>query len=393
MFHRSLKAPSRNSFFLFGARGTGKSTWIREYVVRPRSAGESWVVDLLDETEVDRFARDPRLLQAHAAALGKGLRRVVLDEIQRVPSLLNHVQKMMIDPVTRHLQFIMTGSSARKLRRGKANLLAGRAWVKHLHPLTRAELAESFDLDRALSWGSLPGVWTAAGDSDRAETLRAYGLTYLREEIQLEQVVRRLDPFRSFLEVAAQSNGKILNHSRISRDVGADVKTVQSYFQILEDTWIGFHLPAYHRSVRKAQRSHSKFYFFDPGVARALARSLGAPLSQGTGAYGEAFEHWVILEFHRENDYRGSDFRLSYLGTPDGAEVDLVLDRPGSSPWFVEIKSTMRVDAVEVRKLRRLATAHGKARALYLSRDPISQVVDGIECHPWHDGLKRVFAR
>lgn len=386
MFQRLLKPSRSGSFFLFGARGTGKSTFVLKQFLGP--GHDALVLDLLDPEVEDRYARDPKLLERVLDAAPRPPRWVVIDEVQRVPRLLDLAHRLIESRGTR---FILTGSSARKLRAGAANLLAGRAAFHRLFPLTQKELGGSFDLGEVLHWGSLPRVFALPRAEERKAFLRSYGLTYLKEEVQAEQLVRRLDPFREFLEIAAQSNGQVLNASRIARQIGTDFKTVQSYFHILEDTWTGFHLPAYHLSVRKSQTAHPKFYLFDTGVKRALERSLDAGLAPGTSSYGDAFEHWVVLEFHRLNETLAKDYRLSYLRTKDGVEADLVLSRPGSPTAVIEIKSTARVDELEARKLARLATDVPRAAAYYLSRDETAQTVAGVRCLPWHRGLAEVF--
>ena len=252
MFHRLTSLPPRNSYFLFGARGTGKTTLLAS--LHPRDATLS--IDLLDAQEEDLFARNPVELERRVAALPGSVRHVVLDEIQRVPRLLDVVHRLI---ETTDLQYVMTGSSGRKLRRGASNLLAGRAFVHNLSPLTHRELGNAFDLVAALRWGTLPKLFQYDADSERNDYLRAYALTYVQEEIRAEQIVRRLDPFRQFLEVAAQSSSRIVNYSKIADDVGVDTKTVQSYFSILEDTLLGSLLPSYHGSVRKRQRANPKF--------------------------------------------------------------------------------------------------------------------------------------
>jgi len=388
MFRRLLKPLKSSSFFLFGARGSGKTTFVLKQFLPPLDATQYFLIDLLDPEQEDRYARSPKLLERLLASKARPPRWVVIDEVQRVPRLLDLAHRLI---ESKSYRFILTGSSARKLRSGAANLLAGRAFLYRMFPLTQAELGSRFELDAALHWGSLPRIFSLKTSAEKKAYLRSYGLTYLKEEIQAEQIVRRLDPFREFPEMAAQTNGAILNASRIARQIGADVKTVQSYFQILEDTWAGFFLPAYHRSVRKSQTSHPKFYLFDTGVKRALERSLDAALAPGTSAYGDAFEHWVVLEFHRLNEYSGKEYRLSYLRTKDGAEVDLVLSKPRSRTLLIEIKSSARVDELEARKLRRLQADVPGSAALYLSRDEYAQTIEGVRCLPWHQGLADIF--
>ncbi len=389
MFQRLLRPLKSGSFFLFGARGSGKSTFVLKQFLPPLDPERYVLIDLLDPEQEDRYARSPKLLERQLDARKSPPSWIVIDEVQRVPRLLDLAHRLI---ESRGLKFILTGSSARKLRAGASNLLAGRANLCRMFPLTQAELGTRFELDAALSWGSLPRIFALKTAAEKKAYLKSYGLTYLKEEIQAEQVVRRLDPFREFLEVAAQSNGGVLNASRIARQIGADYKTVQSYFQILEQTWVGFFLPAHHRSVRKSQTEHPKFYLFDTGVRRALERSLDAALVPGTSAYGDAFEHWVVLEFYRLNECLGKDYRLSYLRTKDGAEVDLILSRPHSRTLLVEIKSSARVDELEVRKLRRLQAGVPGSAAYFLSRDEDIQTIDGVRCLPWHKGLGEIFS-
>ena len=202
-------------------------------------------------------------------------------------------------------------------------------------------MGKSFNTRQALKWGSLPGLFNT---EDPESFLNAYLQTYLKEEIMTEQIIRRLDPFRCFLETASQGNGEIINYSNIAKDVGADTKTVQSYYQILEDTLIGFHLPAYHKSIRKQQRHNPKFYFFDTGVKRALDNTLTMELLPNTYAFGKAFEHFLIIELIRLNDYYHKDFRFFYLRTQNQLEIDLIVERPGLPTALIEIKSASQVD-------------------------------------------------
>lgn len=253
MIDRAINLSKSRSFFLFGARGTGKTSLLQqEFVGHPGVL----YIDLLKPSEEDLYRLYPETLAHQIEA--ETFEWVIVDEIQKLPKLLDLVHHAIVN---KRQKFILTGSSARKLKRGAANLLAGRASVYHLYPFTARELGDDFDLQTALEWGLLPEVWNLKQAGDRAETLYAYALTYLKEEVQAEQFVRKLDPFRKFLEVAAQSNGKIVNFSKIGNDVGVDTTTVQNYFSILEDTLLGFILPSYHKSVRKRQREAPKFYF------------------------------------------------------------------------------------------------------------------------------------
>ena len=380
MFPRLLQTTRRSSFFLFGARGTGKTTYIREAF----DPDASLYLDLLDPETEDLYRRTPSRLEQQVRALPGTVEWVLIDEVQRAPRLLDVVHRL-IETTGKH--FVLTGSSGRKLRRGASNLLAGRAFVHNLYPLTVPELRDAFDLDDALRWGTQPRVYSLDTDEDRQAYLRAYALTYLKEEIMAEQIVRRLDPFRQFLEVAAQSNGTIINYTNIARDVGADPKTVMSYFSILEDTLVGFLMPAFHRSIRKQQRSNPKFYFFDTGVKRALDRTLNVPLNPGTYEYGKAFEHFVITQIVHLSQYRYPDWRFSYLQTGAGVEIDLVIERPGLPTAIIEIKSSERVDERDTRNLARFTGDFPEPLALCISRDPTRMHIDDILCVHWRNAL------
>ena len=383
MFHRILKLLKSNSFFLFGPRGTGKSFLLKQEFASSKTL---WI-DLLDPETEDRFSRHPSDLRNEILGQKGGWDWVIIDEVQKIPRLLDLVHQMIESDGTR---FALTGSSARKLKRGAANLLAGRAFVNHLFPLTQKEAGESFDLMSVLQWGSLPKVVTLRTNEEKIAYLKTYALTYLREEIRAEQVVRRLDPFRKFLEVATQGNGEVINYTNIARDVGVDIKTVQSYYQILEDTLVGFFLEPYHRSVRKQQRQSPKFFLFDPGVKRALEGSLTQEIRPNTYGFGKAFEHWVILEIVRLNTYLQKDYRLSYLLTKDDAEIDLIIDRPGKTTILIEIKSTDHVDDRHTGTLERFLPDFKGAEAFCLSRDPHPKKIRSVRALPWHAGLKEI---
>lgn len=382
MFHRLLNLPGHKSCFLFGARGTGKSTLLRA-TLPPAS---TVVFNLLEADTEDRLARDPRALEREVLALPPTLTHVVVDEVQKLPRLLDAVHNL-IETHRVPQRFILTGSSARKLKAGGANLLAGRASLRHLFPLQRRELGDAYEEDRALRFGGLPAVWNATTDDERADFLRAYAHGYLREEIQAEQVVRNLDPFRRFLEVAAQNDGKILNHARIAREVGSDPKTIQAWYQVLEDTLLGFHVDGFHSSARKQLRQAPKFYLFDTGVTRALSRMLQVPPHPGTSYFGDLFESRVMTELFARDAYEQLDWRFSYLRTKAGREVDLVLQRPGRPLALVEIKSTDQIREDHAAALRALLPGFPEAEAFLLSRDPRPQRLGPILALPWWEGI------
>ncbi|MBI5300152.1 MAG: ATP-binding protein [Deltaproteobacteria bacterium] len=388
MFSRIVNPSKTNSFFLFGARGTGKST----YLSANFSDEDTLFIDLLNLEKEALLLRHPNFLIEQIRAKGPDLKRVVIDEIQKLPKLLDVVHQQIEETkrAKRPLQFVLTGSSARKLKRGAANLLAGRAFLYELFPLTHRELGNPFDLKDVLQYGSLPGIYSYDNASDKRAYLETYGRTYLKEEIWNEQIVRKLEPFAHFLEVAAQCNGKILNYSKIGRDIGTDAKTVQSYYQILEDTLVGVILQPYHRSVRKRETKAPKFYLFDTGVKRALEGTLTVELLPQTYAFGEAFEHFIILELMRLNSYYQLGFRLYYFRTHEDAEVDLVMERPGKSPILIEIKSADFVDAGELRSLERIAHDFGDCECVCLCRGTEERKVKNVLILPWKEGLERL---
>lgn len=378
MFCRIVKLPKNKSFFLFGPRGVGKSTLLR--AVLP--SAETYYLDLLNyELETDLLQHPGRFSQI-LAGLPPTVRWVVIDEVQKLPFLLDEVHRDL--ETHRRRCFVLTGSSARKLKRGRANLLAGRAFSRSLHPLTTVELGSAFQLDRALAFGTLPAVWTSDTDADRCDYLKTYAQTYLQEEIQAEGLTRNVTGFRRFLPLAATANGAELSWSSFASDVGVDAKTIRTYCEILEDTLVGTLLPAFRKSLRKRQKSHPKFYFFDPGVQRMLANQLTVPLVPGSFEYGRAFEHFWVLELMRLCQYAANDWQFSYFATKD-AEVDLVIERPGKPLLFVEIKSSESVKDADLRFISQLAADVPGAEALCISRESRRRKVGSVLVCPWQD--------
>ena len=385
MFPRFRRYSNKRSLFLFGPRGTGKSTLLRHWFHQEACL---WL-DLLDSSVEDRFFRNPQELYSIVKALPDAIKTIIIDEIQKVPKLLDEVHRLIeeMDKI-----FILTGSSARNLKRGGANLLAGRAFVYHLHAFSSFELKDQFNLEEALRWGTLPRIFNLEGEEEKSAFLRSYADTYLKEEIWSEQVVRKLQPFRRFLEVAAECNGKIINYANISRDVGVDDKTIKEYFSILEDTMIGFYLEPFHHSFRKRLVGKPKFYFFDPGVVRSLSRRLSIPLTPKTAAYGEAFEHFVILEFIRLASYFKPDYRFSYFRTMSDVEVDLVVERPGKPLLCIEIISTEIIDKPCIKSFINITKDIPNCEAIVLSQDRFMKKFDHVTCYPWKKGIEASFS-
>ncbi len=382
---RLLELPKKHDFLLFGPRNTGKSTLIEQSY----PAQSTFTIDLLDSDEEDRFARDPNELSQIVNALPDSITHVVIDEIQKVPRLLDVIHRLMKKKTRPY--FIMTGSSARKLKVSGANLLAGRAFVYHLFSLTSFELGPLFNLDNALRWGTLPQIFTYQTDLEKQEFLHAYAHTYLKEEIWNEHLIRQLDPFRRFLEVAAQCNGKIINFSNIARDVGVNNKTIRDYYSILEDTLVGFYLEPFHHSFRKRLHNKPKFYFFDTGVVRALARYTSVALLPQTNGYGNAFEHFIILECMRLAEYHRLEYRFTYLRTINDVEIDLIVERPGKPLLCIEIKSATSVGPEDISAFSRLCKDIPHAEAVVFCNEKYAKKIDEVLVLPWQQGIQKYF--
>ena len=387
MFPRELTLSTTRSFFLFGARGTGKSTLLER--VFPKH--DALWIDLLAPDQESRFALHPESL---AVILDEEIMRknrkkwVVIDEIQKVPALLGVVHKYIRE---KKFNFAMTGSSARKLKRAQADMLAGRASLFELFPLNHLELDDGFSLEKALHRGTLPEAWELTPEECN-RYLRSYCNVYLKEEVISEQLIRKIMPFRNFLELAAIQNAQIINYSKFAKDCGVDENTVHTYFEILSDTLLGFELQPFHLSIRKRQRRNSKFYLFDIGVTRALSGRLDEKLVPHSGSYGFAFKHFVILEIHRLVHTRELDWKLSYLLTKDGNEIDLIIEKSPQKRIALEIKSNDKVDEARVSSFARLAQDIPHTEMLFLSCDKTPMRFGKVSCLHWKEGIKRIFA-
>lgn len=363
-----ILTPPRGSFFLFGPRGVGKSTWLRS--VFPAAHR----IDLLDEALYQSYLADAGRFAGEIRAVAQGT-VVVVDEVQRLPALLNEVHRHIEE---RRLRFVLCGSSARKLKTAGTNLLAGRAVRRHLHPFLPEELGKDFDLDATLRYGSLPVVWTAP---DRVDALAAYAQLYLREEVQAEALVRNLPGFARFLPVAALFHGEVVNVAGISRDAGAARTTVAAYLEILEDTLLAFRLPAYEAKLRVRERRHPKLYWADPGLPRAMKRELGPPSSEERG---HLFEGWIAGLLRAYRDYRSlfEDWGYWAAGKGSNVEVDFVLRR-GRDLVAIEVRSGQKVFDADLRGLRAIAELPEVRRRVVVFRGERKQkTADGIEMLP-----------
>lgn len=388
---RLLKPPIKNSYFLFGARGTGKSTFLNSYYkVESNVDPEILYINLLDPFIEEDYQRNPLLLK-EILKNNKKIKRVILDEIQKNPVLLDVIHDLI--EKNKHIQFIMTGSSARKLKRGGANLLGGRAFSLRLHPFTFLEAPNGDNLHEMLAWGTLPKIYEYDSDEDKRRFLRTYTQTYLKEEIQLEQLVRELQRFRQFLELSAQLNGEIMNFSNIGQQSGMDEKTIARYFEILADTMIGFILEPFDESVRVRQSMKPKFYLFDTGIYRYLSQYTNNKLQFGSSEYGKLFEQFIVSECFRLNDYFEKDFKFFYLRTKDGAEIDLIVKKNAHQKILIEIKSTDHLIQKDFTHLINLSQdIKHKEKWVLCNEKQARTTPEGIRVLPWQQGLKELFS-
>lgn len=359
----------KKSCFLFGPRQTGKTWLIRHELKGCR------LYNLLESETFLKLSRSPNALRQECTAAD---RIVVLDEIQKLPSLLDEVQLLIEE---RRINFLLTGSSARKLRRGGVNLLGGRARVMNLHPLIYTELREKFDLGRAINNGLLPSIYFSDSPDD---DLAAYAGTYLKEEIAAEGATRNVPSFSRFLEVAALCNGRIINYSKIANDAQTARSTVQEYFQILKDTLIACELPAWRKSLRRKPIGTSKFYLFDPGVARFLQNR--GRINSGSPEFGEAFEHYMFNEIRAYSDYRKAG-DVAYWRSTSGFEVDFIL----GGITAIEVKAGRTVTERDLRGLRALREEKALKNYILVCLESNPRTVDGIRVLPWKQFLEELW--
>jgi predicted AAA+ superfamily ATPase len=371
---RFLRAHA-GSFFLFGPRGTGKSTWLRAL------QGQALWIDMLDPETVRLFqARPERLLERIDAQ--PLITDVVIDEVQKVPAILDVVHKLVEGD--RPLRFILTGSSARKLRRGAANLLAGRLTELHLHPFMAAELGEAFDLQRALEVGLVPLIWSAI---EPKNTLRAYASLYLQQEVQAEALVRNVSAFARFLEAISFSHGSLLNLAEVARECQVGRKTVEGYLEILEDLLLSFRLPVFTRRAKRHLVAHDKFFYFDAGVYRSI-RPTG-PLDSPEEIEGTALEGLIAQHLRAWASYRNVPAELSYWRTKSGSEVDFVVY--GDDVFVaIEVKRSRNVHHTDLRALKAFKEDYPEAQVclLYMGQEEIK--MGDVLCLPCDSFLKKL---
>lgn len=362
----------QKSVFLFGPRGTGKSHLI-EHAVRPEYP-DAKLYDLLSGKDYRRLVQRPELLNEENP--GTGL--VIVDEIQKLPALLDEVHRLI---EKRGLRFLLTGSSARKLRRGAANMLAGRAWSASLLPLTSAEIPD-FDLLTYLNRGGMPAVYTSPNP---AEDLHSYVDVYLRDEIQSEALTRRIGHFARFLDCIALTNGQELAYESLASDTGIQAKTIRNYVEILKDTLLGFEVEAFRRTRTRKAISRSKFFLFDIGVTNTLCeRSSIRPKSE---LFGVAFEHFIALELRAYMAYRRIQKPLRYWRSTSQFEVDFIIGQE----LAIEVKSSDLVSERDLKGLKALREEGLIAAYAVVSLDPERRTLDGIEIWPWGTFLQALW--
>lgn len=366
-----INLPEDRSAFLWGPRKTGKTYWLRNRYT------EVEIIDLLKTEVFADYASRPSLLREQYRE-HEGL--IVIDEIQMVPDLLNEIHWLIENS---RISFLMTGSSARKLRRGHANLLGGRAWRYTMSPLTYGETS-GFDLTQVVISGLLPPHFLSP---DPIQDLRSYMADYLKEEIAAEAIVQNIPAFAEFLRVAALTSGELLNYTNVGRETGVSAKVVRNYFQILEDTLLGFRILPWRKSMNRRLIETEKFYLFDIGVTNYLARRRP---EAGTPEFGKAFEQFVLMELKAYQAYQNPELDIRYWRTSSGFEVDFIL---GDMDVAIEVKASERIHSGHAKSLRALLEEHSVKKAIIVSRERQPRNLDtSISVLPWQQFLDRLWA-
>lgn len=375
---RSLKIdlPERQSAFLWGPRKTGKTTFLKT------AFPESTVYDLLQTDLFLEFSKRPSLLRERLlAAEPKRLKEpIVIDEVQKVPQLLDEIHWLIEN---KGLRFILCGSSARKLKRGKANLLGGRAWRYEMRPLVSAELGE-LGLLKALNRGMIPAHYL---QEEYRKSLQAYVRDYLKEEVFDEGLTRNIPAFSRFFDAVGYSHGELTNYANIARACGVDAKTVKEYYQILVDTLLGTMIEPYsRRQDRQVISKAGKFYLFDVGVAGAIIQRR-IPQEKGE-QFGKAFEHFILMEILAHRSYRELGYDLNFWRTKSGLEVDFIL---GRGEVAIEVKGSSRIDSSDLRPLKAFIQEYRPAQAFVVCNERLPRVHEGIRILPWREFLKMLW--
>jgi predicted AAA+ superfamily ATPase len=361
------------SILLLGPRQTGKSTLISE--LKPELS-----INLSDQETYVAFLRDPGLLKKRL----QNKKTIFIDEVQKIPSLLNTVQSL-IDK-DKKLRFFLTGSSARGLRRGHANLLPGRVLALRLGPLTSTELASNFDLDRMLSLGALPGIYLEPNIELAERVLRSYVSTYLREEIQAEALTRNLEGFSRFFDIIASRSGDFVDFTKFSSQASIERTSARRYFDVLVDTLVVNPVPAFTKSSKRRLVQHPRYYFFDVGVLNGALSNFAV----SSDRKGSLFEHLCLQLLLSEAQGRDEDVRISVYRTDGGAEVDFILEK-GKEVFAIEVKATKTIGSHDLKGLKSFANFHDSARCLIFYLGDHLLTMDGIEILPLREGIQAVF--
>ena len=361
------------SVFLWGARQTGKSTLLKQLFP------DALWFDLLLSSDYERLLKNPGLIREMVTA-DSSISLIVIDEIQRLPELLNEIHWLIAN---KNVRFIMSGSSPRKILRSGANLLGGRALRYELYPLTSSEIP-GFDLLKALNNGLLPKHYDTL---NAKRLLSAYIGSYLRDEIAAEAQLRNVAVFSRFLEIAALTNGEIVNYSNVAADTGVSVPTVKAYFQILEDTLLGRYLPAFQKRPKRRVIMAPKFYLFDIGLVNTLLNR--GRIDPGTELFGKSFEHFIYGEIYAHSRYSALDYPLAYWRTTSQLEIDFVL---GDHEVAIEVKSTNEVQSRHLKGLKAFAEEYPVKKLILISNDPYPRMVDNVLILPWQTFLQQFWS-
>ncbi|MCC5930709.1 MAG: ATP-binding protein [Cyclobacteriaceae bacterium] len=370
---QNFESAQQESLFLWGARQTGKSTLLAGKYQHHR------IIDLLMSDVFERYRRNPSLLREELISY-EGNYPIIIDEIQKIPDLLNEVHWLIVNQGTR---FILSGSSPRKILRSGTNLLGGRALRYELYPLIKKEIPD-FDLLRALNHGLLPRHYL----SDHPQKLlSAYLGSYLQDEIIAEAKIRNIPSFTHFLEVAAFSNGEMVNYSNIATDCGVSAPTIKEYFQILEDSLLGRFLPSFQKKPKRRVIQSPRFYYFDVGVANyLLKRQL---IQAASESFGKAFEHYIYHELYAHRHYSQKDYSLSYWRTTSGLEVDFIL---GDHEVAIEVKATQMAQERHLKGLKKFTEEYTVNKLILVSNDPIQRKIGNVDILPWNIFLEKLWA-
>lgn len=375
MYSRIISKPlqTERSFFLFGPRGTGKTTWLKN------TFPDSLHLDLLDSSLYTDLTANPAYIKNIIPPDCE--KRIIIDEVQRIPALLNEVHRLIEN---KQYSFILTGSSARSLRKKGTNLLGGRAFTYHMYPLTAVELGSVFSLKTSITYGHLPSIHTGI---DREEYLRSYVQTYLREEVLQEGLTRNLGAFARFLETASFSQGSLLNVSEVAREAGLERKTVANYFSILEDLLIAYFLPVFTRRTKRRLVTHNKFYYFDTGIFQTM-RPKG-PLDVPEEIGGSALETLVLQELKAINEYFNFRYSIYFWRTSNGTEVDFIL-YGDKGLLAIEVKNKKRVSGKDFNALKAFQTDYPEASLFLFYTGERKEYYDSIYVLPVQEALREL---